>query len=118
MRNAETDLKNIRKVLKIHIEDFSKSIGMDKEQLIKVEAGERKFTDKEICIICTVLLNTIDELLGFKNDLTNIKDLNHRQRIENKRNFIVKLIVYYISNYIPMNIEIEDDMNIKKKYKL
>ena len=105
MKTAEKDLKNIRKILNNSVKEFSQSIGISEEELIQIENEERKLTNRELYTICSVLLNTIDTLLSSKNDLNEINDIEYRQRIENKKTFILKIITEFISNYHPMNQE-------------
>lgn len=102
MRTAEKDLKNIRKVLNYSIEDFSESIGIEEEQLRLIEIEERKLNNAELYRICSILLNTIDSLLSTENDI-EIKDISVKKRVDERKNFILKMITEYISNYHPMN---------------
>lgn len=111
MKTAEKDLKNIRKVLNYNIEDFADCIGISKEDLILIEKEERKLANKELYTISSVLLNTIDNLLSTKNDLSYITDIEHKKRIESKKIFIMKLITDYIGNYNPAN---QDNFNFNK----
>lgn len=102
MRTAEKDLKNIRKVLNYSIEDFSESIGIEEEQLRLIESDERKLTNSELYRICSILLNTVDSLLSSENDI-EIEDVSIRKRVNDRKQFVFKMMTEYISIYHPMN---------------
>ncbi|MBQ3420524.1 MAG: helix-turn-helix transcriptional regulator [Romboutsia sp.] len=105
MKTAEKDLRNIRKVLNNNLKDFSESIGISEEELIKIEKGERKLTTKELYTICSVLLNTIDTIINPRNDINIVGDEDYKKRIEIKRTFILKMMTDFIGDYHPMNKE-------------
>ena len=68
MKTPERDLKNIRIILKSKIPEFAKSIAMSEEDLIKIENGERKLSNTELYVICSLLLNIMDSILSPRND--------------------------------------------------
>ena len=110
--NAEKELKNIRKMLKISKKDFANLICFSEDELLKVESKDRKLNDDEINKICNVLLNVVNGILSPKNDDINTLSIESQKRFELKRDFIVKYISAYIANYQP--IEKEKNFNDKK----
>ena len=104
--NAEKELKNIRKMLKISKKDFADIICIGEEELNKIENEERKLNDDEIINICNVLFNIVNDILSIKKHDINTLNIESQKRFEVKRDFIVKYISAYIANYQPVEKEI------------
>ena len=112
MRTPEKDLKNIRIILKSKIPEFAKSIAMSEEELIKIENGERKLSNTELYVICSLLLNIMDSIVSPRNDSKEKITEEDKIRIENNRFFILNILADYIANYNPAN---KDKIDTKKK---